>query len=243
MVVSVALWMWFFYWIWGSPFPSVVYGTQHPVRWEYFVRGGPGLLFDQEYGIVPAAPIFGAALVGLAAMLWSGGRARRVAAEIAVHLRRAADPGRRVPPLVGRIRRDRPAGDCGGPAARPADRLAGAACRIERRRGRVAGAAGRGQRGADALPPLRAEGAAAGRRPRRRVAPAGVLVAVMASLVAGAFVPDAGAGDRVGLHRGLADRVRGRGARDGPAAAPARAWCAPDWPRAAPPAGPWCWCR
>ncbi|MEO5822937.1 MAG: hypothetical protein ABIT71_20720 [Vicinamibacteraceae bacterium] len=84
MVVSVALWMAFFYWIWGSPFPSVVYGTQRPVRWEYFVKGGPGLLFDQEYGIVPAAPIFGAALVGLVAMLWSDARSRRIAAEIIV---------------------------------------------------------------------------------------------------------------------------------------------------------------
>ena len=42
MVVSVALWMAFFYWIWGSPLPSVVYGAQRPVRWEYFVKGGPG---------------------------------------------------------------------------------------------------------------------------------------------------------------------------------------------------------
>jgi len=82
MVVSVGLWMAFFHWIWGSPFPSVVYGTQRPVRWEYFVKGGPGLLFDQEYGIVPAAPIFGAALFGVAAMLWSDARSRRVAAEI-----------------------------------------------------------------------------------------------------------------------------------------------------------------
>jgi len=82
MVVSVALWMAFFNWIWGSPFPSVVYGTQRPVRWEYFVKGGPGLLFDQEYGIVPAAPIFAASLVGLIAMLWSDPRSRRVAAEI-----------------------------------------------------------------------------------------------------------------------------------------------------------------
>ena len=81
---SVALWMAFFYWIWGSPFPSVVYGTQRPVRWEYFVKGGPGLLFDQEYGIVPAAPIFAASLVGLVAMLWADGRSRRIAAEIVV---------------------------------------------------------------------------------------------------------------------------------------------------------------
>jgi hypothetical protein len=84
MVASVAAWLAFFQWIWGSPFPSVVYGTQRPVRWEYLVRGGPGLLFDQEYGIVPAAPIFAAALVGLVLMLAVGGRARRVAAEIAV---------------------------------------------------------------------------------------------------------------------------------------------------------------
>lgn len=84
MVASVAVWMTFFYWIWGSPFPAVVYGTQRPVRWEYLVKGGPGLLFDQEYGIVPAAPIFGAALIGLVAMLAAGARARRVAAEIAV---------------------------------------------------------------------------------------------------------------------------------------------------------------
>jgi hypothetical protein len=83
MVASVAGWMAFFQWIWGSPFPSVVYGSQRPVRWEYFVRGGPGLLFDQEYGIVPAAPIFAAALVGLVVMIAAGGRARRVALEIA----------------------------------------------------------------------------------------------------------------------------------------------------------------
>jgi hypothetical protein len=84
MVVSVALWMSFFHWIWGSPFPSVVYGTQRPVRWEYLVKGGPGLLFDQEYGIVPAAPIFAASLVGLIAMLRSDARSRRIAAEITV---------------------------------------------------------------------------------------------------------------------------------------------------------------
>ncbi len=84
IVVSVAIWMGFFYWIWGSPLPSVVYGTQRPVRWEYFVKGGPGLLFDQEYGIVPVAPIFAAAFVGLLVMLAADARARRIAAEIIV---------------------------------------------------------------------------------------------------------------------------------------------------------------
>ena len=126
MVVSVALWMAFFDWIWGSPFPSVVYGTQRPVRWEYFVKGGPGLLFDQEYGIVPAAPIF-ARVAGRA------GRDALVGRTLAPRrrgdrrdLRRAADPGRRLPPVVRRIGRHRTAGDRGDPAARPADRLAGA---------------------------------------------------------------------------------------------------------------------
>jgi len=82
MVASVAAWMAFFQWIWGSPFPSVVYGSQRMVGLEYLVRGAPGLLFDQEYGIVPAAPIFAAALVGLVIMLAADGRARRVAIEV-----------------------------------------------------------------------------------------------------------------------------------------------------------------
>jgi hypothetical protein len=83
MVVSVGVWMAFFQWIWGSPFPSVVYGSQRMVGPEYLVRGAPGLLFDQEYGIVAAAPIFAAALAGLAVMLAAGGPARRVAIEVA----------------------------------------------------------------------------------------------------------------------------------------------------------------
>jgi hypothetical protein len=82
MVVSVAAWMAFFEWIWGSPFPSVVYGSQRMVGLEYLIRGAPGLLFDQEYGIVAAAPIFAAALVGLAVMLVSDARARRIAIEV-----------------------------------------------------------------------------------------------------------------------------------------------------------------
>jgi hypothetical protein len=82
VVVSVAGWLGFFYWIWGSPFPSVVYGTQDYVGLHHLLKGGPGLIFDQEYGIVPAAPIFAAALVGLAGMIATDARSRRVALEI-----------------------------------------------------------------------------------------------------------------------------------------------------------------
>ena len=171
MVVSVALWMAFFDWIWGSPFPSVVYGTQRPVRWEYFVKGGPGLLFDQEYGIVPAAPIFAASLVGLIAMLWSDARSRRVAAEIVVIFAALLIPvgafhlwsggsGAIGRPVIAAILL------LGLPIAWLARRTASSA---------VAAASLTLLAAASVAQMLfllsRAEGAAAGRRPRRRVAP------------------------------------------------------------------------
>ena len=82
-VVGVGSGIWVCALVGVEPVPWVV--RARPVGWEFFVKGGPGLLFDQEYGIVPAAPIFAASLVGLVAMLWSDGRcARRVAAEIVV---------------------------------------------------------------------------------------------------------------------------------------------------------------
>jgi hypothetical protein len=83
MVTGVGALLAFFQWIWGSPFPSVVYGSQRMMGLDYLVRGAPGLLFDQEYGIVAAAPIFAASLVGLAVMLVSGGAARRIAIDVA----------------------------------------------------------------------------------------------------------------------------------------------------------------
>ena len=39
----------------------------------HLAHGGPGLLFDQEYGVVAYAPILALAFVGLAQMLRSGG--------------------------------------------------------------------------------------------------------------------------------------------------------------------------
>ena len=63
---SVAAWLGFHYVIWGSPWPSAPYGgaagTQMSLR--SLVRGVPGLLIDQEYGILAYAPALaiGAAL-------------------------------------------------------------------------------------------------------------------------------------------------------------------------------------
>ena len=243
MVVSVALWMAFFDWIWGSPFPSVVYGTQRPVRWEYFVKGGPGLLFDQEYGIVPAAPIFAASLVGLIAMLWSDARSRRIAAEIVVIFAALLIPvgafhlwsggsGAIGRPVIAAILL------LGLPIAWLARRTAASA---------VAAASLTLLAAASVAQMLfllsRAEGAAAGRRPRRRVAPPRVLVAVLASVVAGAVVPDAAARDRVGLHGHLVDRARGRGTWRWPGCGGRSHRARPDWPRAVSPAARCCSCR
>ena len=72
VVLSVAGWMVFHYVIWGSPLPSVVYGTQRAMRLGYFLSGAPGLLFDQEYGIFAAAPVLLLAAPGLGGMLGAG---------------------------------------------------------------------------------------------------------------------------------------------------------------------------
>ncbi len=80
--LSIAGWLLFFWWIWGSPSPSIVYGLQRPLRLEYFWSGGPGLLLDQEYGLLAAAPALWLAVAGTAAMLAGPGPVRRQAFEI-----------------------------------------------------------------------------------------------------------------------------------------------------------------
>ena len=79
---------------------------------------------------MPAAPIFarvagrpGRDAVGRCAQPPHRRRDRR-------RLRGAAGAGRRLPPVVRRLGRDRPAADRGGAAARPADRLAGPPRRV-----------------------------------------------------------------------------------------------------------------
>ncbi len=78
IAVSFAGWFAFFFWIWGTVSPSAPYGSQEPMTLGYLAHGGPGLLFDQEYGVMVCAPILAVAIAGLAQMLRSGGvRARR----------------------------------------------------------------------------------------------------------------------------------------------------------------------
>jgi hypothetical protein len=82
IAIAFAAWFAFFFWIWGTVSPSAPYGSSEPTTLRYLARGGPGLLFDQEYGIVAQAPILVVAFVGLAQMLRSGGAAARRALEL-----------------------------------------------------------------------------------------------------------------------------------------------------------------
>jgi hypothetical protein len=80
--ISLAAWFAFFYVIWGTPLPMAPYGSlvqTSPLNLRF---GAPGLLFDQEYGLVAYAPVYILAATGLYQMWRSGGDLRRLAFEI-----------------------------------------------------------------------------------------------------------------------------------------------------------------
>ncbi len=72
-------WFTFFYVIWGSPLPQAPYGAMVQTTPWNLVFGAPGLLFDQEYGLLPYAPAYILAATGLVA-LWRAGGERRLLA-------------------------------------------------------------------------------------------------------------------------------------------------------------------
>jgi hypothetical protein len=72
LAISLVGWLSFFYLIWGSPLPSVAYGADVQTDAATLLSGGPGLLFDQEYGVCAYAPVLLVGLLGLIQM----GRAR-----------------------------------------------------------------------------------------------------------------------------------------------------------------------
>ncbi len=80
--VSLAAWFAFFYAIWGNPLPMAPYGSLVQTTPKNLLFGGPGLLFDQEYGLLAYAPVYILAATGLYQMWRAGGDLRRQAIEI-----------------------------------------------------------------------------------------------------------------------------------------------------------------
>jgi hypothetical protein len=80
--ISLAAWFAFFYWIWGNPLPMAPYGSMTQTSPWNLRSGAPGLLFDQEYGLLALAPVYVLAATGLFRMWRSGGPLRRQALEI-----------------------------------------------------------------------------------------------------------------------------------------------------------------
>lgn len=82
--LALVAWFSFFYAYWGSPWPQAPYGSLTQTTPGNLIFGGPGLLFDQEYGLLAFAPVYALAATGLVAMWRLGGDLRRQAIEIAL---------------------------------------------------------------------------------------------------------------------------------------------------------------
>ncbi len=67
-IVSVVLWLGYFWMIWGVPDPAAPYGGNTQTSIGYISRGLTGLLIDQQFGVLVSAPIYLVALLGLAQM-------------------------------------------------------------------------------------------------------------------------------------------------------------------------------
>ena len=63
--ISAVCWFGFFYAIYGSPDPRGPYGGDTQSGLANLSRGIVGLLFDQQFGVLPAAPVLLCALAGL----------------------------------------------------------------------------------------------------------------------------------------------------------------------------------
>lgn len=79
---SLVAWFSFFYAFWGTPWPQAPYGQLAQTRPLNLVFGAPGLLFDQEYGLVPYAPVYLLAATGLWRMWRAGGELARRSVEV-----------------------------------------------------------------------------------------------------------------------------------------------------------------
>jgi len=82
--ISLAAWFTFFYVYWGTPLPTAPYGALVQTSPLNLRAGAPGLIFDQEYGVLALAPVYILAATGLFTMWRAGGPLRRDALEITI---------------------------------------------------------------------------------------------------------------------------------------------------------------
>jgi hypothetical protein len=80
--LSLVAWFAFFQVHWGNPSPTAPYGDLVQTSPLILLRGAPGLLFDQEYGLLTFAPVYILAGTGLVSMWRLGGERRRLVIEI-----------------------------------------------------------------------------------------------------------------------------------------------------------------
>ncbi|MCC7124407.1 MAG: hypothetical protein IT178_06135 [Acidobacteria bacterium] len=80
--VFLTAWFAFFYIFWGKPLPQAPYGAMVQTTPKNLVFGAPGLLFDQEYGLLAYAPVYILAATGLWAMWKAAGEQRLLAIRI-----------------------------------------------------------------------------------------------------------------------------------------------------------------
>ncbi len=78
----LATWFAFFYVFWGKPLPQAPYGAMVQTTPKNLVFGAPGLLFDQEYGLLAYAPVYILAATGLWTMWKAAGEQRLLAIRI-----------------------------------------------------------------------------------------------------------------------------------------------------------------
>lgn len=76
---SAAAWFGYFHAIWGTVNPAAPYGGYTQSSVSNILRGLPGLLLDQQFGILPNAPVYLCAFAGL---WWLGRRRLRLALEL-----------------------------------------------------------------------------------------------------------------------------------------------------------------
>ena len=82
--VSLAAWFAFFYAYWGTPLPMAPYGSMTQTSPLNLRAGAPGLLFDQEYGLLALAPVYVLTATGLVHMWRARGALRQRAIEISI---------------------------------------------------------------------------------------------------------------------------------------------------------------